>query len=205
MTARIKLGALAISWCLAAVIGSALALGGRALSTAGSTGASVVRDGLIEAAYADTGKGDYLFLPNRLSMWVINRINGKIIHYQFYDNQVGTVERSRISSINLEWFPLRDTDFLLSDRNLTSFMWVVNRVTGNFQVWRANRDGILSTDQWPVPAGEDMQGEAMPPSIRDERSGFSPTRRAPATPEESPASEPAKRRPDVRPPRARNS
>ena len=30
------------------------------------------------ARQADVGKGDYFFLPNRMSMWVVNRSNGML-------------------------------------------------------------------------------------------------------------------------------
>ena len=205
MTVRMtRLGALTLSWCLAAAAGSALTLGAAALLVGRpSAGGLPARDGWVELAMADTGKGDYLFLANRLSMWVINRVNGKIIHYEVKDNSLGTVERSHVSAINLEWFPMRDTDFLGSDRNLTPYLWVVNRVTGNFQVWRVYRDGNLITDQFPVPVGEDMQADPTAPMLREDRGGVSPNRRPLSTPDD-PAAEPAKKRTDTRATRQRN-
>ena len=39
-------------------------------------------------------------------------------------------------------------------------------VKGDFQLWRANRDGTLTTDESLVPAGEDLMGEAPRPTER---------------------------------------
>jgi hypothetical protein len=205
MTVRMtRLGALTISWCLAAAAGSALTIGAAAL-LGGRSGGSMasVGDGWVEKAMADVGKGDYFFLANRLSMWVINRSNGRLIHYEIKDNSMGTVVSSHVGQLNLEWFPMRDTDFLGSDRNLTPYLWVVNRVTGNFQVWRVYRDVNLITDQFPVPVGEDMQAEPTPPMLREDRGGVSPMHRLPPAPEE-PAAEPAKKRTDSRAKSPRN-
>ncbi len=125
--------------------------------------------GFLRTVQADVGRGEYLFLPCRREMWVVNKVNGKLVHYQFFDNELGTVERSRIVAINQELFPLRDTDFLLSDRNLNSLLWVANRATGDFQLWRANRDGTLSTDKEAVSAGTDLrQAPSEPSPVRAE-------------------------------------
>ncbi len=168
MIARIRPPGLFLSWLMAAFLGALLALGGAALWRGSSAGTNATdenffSDVLIQRAYADVGKGEHIFLPHRMAMWVINRTNGKIIHYLFYDNQVGTVERSRVGQINPEIFPPSDTGFVLSNRNLTSYLWVVNYATGDFQVWRSNRDGTLSTDAFPVPAGEDLRSVSISP------------------------------------------
>jgi hypothetical protein len=162
-------GRRAAAWVLGAAAGSALTL--LALSLSGGRGdrAAASFQSWIPVARADVGKGDYLFLPNRMQMWVVNRTNGKLIHYKFLDNQVGTVERSRIARINTDFFPLKDTEFLLSDRNFTAVLWVVNRATGDFQVWRSNQDGSLTTDDYLVPAGEDLLGEPAKNTIMNER------------------------------------
>jgi hypothetical protein len=144
-------------WWLAVGVG-ALCLAGASLWRGSGEGFGLP-EALVETARADIGKGDYLFLPNRFSMWVVNRTNGKVIHYQFFDNQVGTVERSRIAQVSADLFPPADTEYMLSDRNMTAHLWVVNRATGDFQVWRANRDGSITTDEVPVQAGEHLREE----------------------------------------------
>jgi len=145
---------------LSAILGALFALGGAALwkgSFSSGPGSLEFPEGFVEIAHAQVGKGEFLFLPHRMSMWVVNKSNGKIIYYKFRDNQIGEVDHSRIAQINTDIFPLTDTRFLLSDRNLTSYLWVANTVTGDFQMWRSNRDGNLTTDTYPVPAGEDMK------------------------------------------------
>lgn len=156
MRARIERAA--FRWGVPFLAGGALCLSVAALWRGPREGLGLP-ESLIETARADIGKGDYLFLPNRFAVWVVNKTNGKIIHYQFFDNQVGTVERSRVARVNTEAFPSADTEYLLSDRNMTAHLWVANRATGDFQVWRANRDGSLTTDEVPVQAGEHLREE----------------------------------------------
>ncbi len=107
---------------------------------------------------AELGTGEYLFLPCRKEMWVINRTQGKIIHYHFFDNEQGTVERTRVAQVKTDVFPSQDTDYAISDRNLNSYLWVSNRVTGDFQFLKATRDGTINADSEPVSAGDDLRG-----------------------------------------------
>jgi len=163
---------------------SLMALGGLLLAGAalfvsvgpGSSGGDVLGGlpgSFIQIARADVGKGEYQFLPCRREMWVVNRTNGKFVHYQFFDTEMTTVDRSRIAAIDQNVFPLRDTLFLLSDRNLNSYLWVVNTATGDFQMWRANRDGTLTTDELWVQAGEALKGEPSEPRPkRTQRGGL---------------------------------
>jgi len=169
---RARIEGTAVRWGTAVLAAGALCLAVASLWRGPREGFGLP-EALVETARADIGKGDYLFLPNRFTMWVVNRTNGKIIHYQFYDNQIGTVERSRVAQVNADLFPPADTEFVLSDRNMTAHLWVVNRATGDFQVWRANRDGSITTDEVPVQAGEHLRQEPTgrvnsgpPPSIK---------------------------------------
>jgi hypothetical protein len=166
MTIAKRIRSSRVGWISAALLGGAIALGGASLLKGPAAGGPGLPEGLVETVRADIGKGDYLFLPNRKDMWVVNRANGKLIHYEYKDNLVGTVEHSQVSQLDQAIFPPADTEFMLSDRNLTGFLWVANRVTGDFQVWRANRDSTLSTDELPVPAGEDLRAEARKTSER---------------------------------------
>ena len=117
----------------------------------------------IETVRADVGRGEYLFLPCRREMWVVNQVNGRLVHYQFFDNELGTVERSRVAEIKDDRFPLRDTEFILSDRNLNSLLWVCNRATGDFQLWQANRDGSLTTHEKVAEAGSALRETPVEP------------------------------------------
>ncbi|MEM7236001.1 MAG: hypothetical protein AAF517_27795 [Planctomycetota bacterium] len=95
------------------------------------------------------GTGDFEFLPNRRTMWIVNRTTGRFAHFDLRNDQERTVHRSQIGSVNLREFPSESTDFLLSDRNYDAMLWVCNRVTGVVQLWRVNprgRDLILHVD-----------------------------------------------------------
>jgi len=198
-TKTLKITPQFLSFALAAFLGAGLAIGGASLWRGAADGTFRPAEWIVESARADVGKGDYLFLPYRMTMWVVNRTNGKLIHYQFYDNQVGTVERTRVSQVDAKVFPLKDTEFFLSERNLSSFIWVVNRGTGDFQIWRANRDGSLSTDEQYVQSGEDLRATVFKPtplrSDRRDAQPMPPVRRAagisPEAPPPSPAPAPA--------------
>lgn len=106
---------------------------------------------------ADLGDGDYLFFPNRRNMWVVNPRVGRVIHYKFLDTPKRAVEKSYVGEIDQKTFPLEDTVYILSERNIMDLLWVCNRRTGDFQLWRRNvRDGRLVTDPLPVSASRDL-------------------------------------------------
>jgi hypothetical protein len=176
---------------LAVGLALALALQGGLRREGMTAGESLDLPSLLPRIQADVGKGEYLFLPCRKEMWVVNRVNGKLVHYQFFDNEMGTVERSRIAAISTDLFPLRDTDFILSDRNLNSYLWVANRTTGDFQLWRASRDGTLHTDEKAIPAGEHLRAEAITPEMGtgvrpSPRPGIPASDSSPASPKRRP-------------------
>lgn len=102
---------------------------------------SQVQAALASAPAADLGDGDYLFLPNRRTVWVVNRRHGRIANYHFRDDQEQTVLRSRVVTLDPKDFPQGDTYYCLSDRNLTDVLWVCNVRTGDVQLWRARADG----------------------------------------------------------------
>lgn len=122
-----------------------------------------IHHGWLERAHADVGRGEYQFLPCRRQMWVVNRTNGKIVYYKFFETEDGKVERSDVSAIDLNVFPTRDTQFMLSDRNFTSLLWVANIATGDFQMWRANGDSTLTTGRVAVPAGDHLLEDPSSP------------------------------------------
>ena len=123
-----------------------------ALADQGGNGGSGGGDGLVvpspaailsaQAAQASgLGEGEYLFLPNRRSVWVINRTLGRFANYDFRDNIPQTVNRSRVVSLNQGDFPTQDTVYILSDRNFTSVLWVCNQRTGDVQLWVLRGNG----------------------------------------------------------------
>jgi hypothetical protein len=117
----------------------------------------------LPALHAQLGEGDYEFLPSRLDIWVVNRRNGRLIHYKFLDPEQGKVERSYTAQVDQNAFPPEDTEYVLSEHGLTDYLWVGNRRTGDFQVWRRSvRDGRLMTNEELVQAARQLSTPALP-------------------------------------------
>ena len=91
----------------------------------------------------DLGEGNYFFLPTRRTIWVVNRDNGRMVNYEFIDNEFMTVQKSRVARIDQVTFPPDESSYLLSDRNWHSIIWVCNRRTGDVQLWELVRDGEI--------------------------------------------------------------
>jgi len=123
--------------------------------SAASEVAGFLAQGLLREARADLEEGDYCFFPNRRSIWVVNRTNGRMAMYQFRNDEVGSVDRSRVASLDLNSFPREDTTILLSDRNLNNILWVCNVRTGDVQMWYPASDGTLRSDS-PVATSADL-------------------------------------------------
>lgn len=133
------------------VVAAALAL---ALIRGGDTGMPFPA---LPELQADAGDGEFLYFPNRRHVWVVHPQSGRIIHYKFLDTSQGVVERSYVAELDQEIFPPGDTVFALSERNIEDLLWVGNRRTGDFQLWRRNvRDGRLVTDPLPVQSAGDL-------------------------------------------------
>lgn len=107
--------------------------------------------GILRQAHADLADGDYDFFPNRKSVWVVNRVNGRMANYEVESDRV---ERSRVAKIDMRTFPREDTVIYLSDRNLTNLLWVCNARTGDVVLWRQDRDKTLKPHGPFVPAAE---------------------------------------------------
>ena len=111
----------------------------------------------IPELQAGVGDGDYLFFPNRRHVWVVHTTSGRLIHYKFLDTYDGMVEKSYVAEIDQGKFPPDDTVYALSERNVMDLLWVCNKRTGEFQLWRRNvRDGRLVTDARAVSAAGDV-------------------------------------------------
>jgi hypothetical protein len=111
--------------------------------------------GIFREAHAELGEGDYNFFPNRRSVWVVNRTNGRMATYNFHDDELGSVDRSRVATIDLRTFPRKDTVIFLSDRNYNNILWVCNSRTGDVQMWAPGRDGALKPSQ-PIASSVDL-------------------------------------------------
>jgi hypothetical protein len=111
--------------------------------------------GIMREASADLGEGDYEFFPNRRSIWIVNRSNGRMATYVFHLDELGSVDRSRVATIDLRTFPRKDTVIHMSDRNYNNILWVCNQRTGDVQMWYPGRDGALKAEQ-PIASSVDL-------------------------------------------------
>jgi hypothetical protein len=160
---RMLIGTATLTFALGGLIGilatlACFRIAGSATETdpfavSGVTG--FIAQGLFREARADLDEGDYSFFPNRRSVWVVNRTNGRMAMYQFRLDEVGSVDRSRVATLDLSAFPRDDTVILLSDRNLNNVLWVCNCRTGDVQMWYPASDGTLRSDT-PVATSADL-------------------------------------------------
>lgn len=137
------------------LLGGALLVGLGAIL--GATGSHLARDGStdlssalfaaegIAGAGAAQGGGDreYVFLTFRRNIWVVHRPSARVQFFMFPEDDEQQLVRSRVLQIDIENFPPEQTEFQLSERNLTNFLWVLNPATGRAQYVRAGRDGVL--------------------------------------------------------------
>jgi len=86
---------------------------------------------------------EYVFLTFRRNIWVVHRPSSRIQFFMFPEDEDQQLVRSRVLQIDVSTFPPEHTQFQLSERNLTNFLWVLNPVTGRAQYVRAGRDGVL--------------------------------------------------------------
>ena len=113
------------------------------------------RSALMAQVPKDLKEGEYLFLPSRRSIWVINRTNGRMAVYTFLNNEYSTVQRSRVGQIDTASFPLEDAFIQVSDRNLTNNLWICNVRTGDVQLWKVASDGELQK-AGPIATSTDL-------------------------------------------------
>jgi hypothetical protein len=126
--------------------GAVLFLFGALAPEPGATGASGLAAG-----------DRYLFLPARQNLWVVDQKKDAIMFFKFPDNEDRPIQRSRRSfPIDRSRFPREHTRFLLSMRNLTSLLWIVNGQTGEVQVIRYGRDGTFDAE-FHLPAGQQFE------------------------------------------------
>ena len=130
--------------------------GGTDERSGGNDGGAPLSPSVIRQARADLEDGDYEFFPNRRSIWIVNRTNGRMANYHFRDDEVGSVDRSRVATIDMKSFPREDTTIILSDRNLNNILWVCNRRTGDVQMWYPARDGTLRPET-PIASSNDLR------------------------------------------------
>jgi hypothetical protein len=87
----------------------------------------------------------YVFLPARQNLWVVDNVKSQIIFFKFPDREDRPIQRSKVFSIDRTRFPRDVATFVLSEREVTSILWIVNSATGDVQVVRYQRDGTVGT------------------------------------------------------------
>ena len=90
--------------------------------------------------------GRYLFLPARQNLWAVDKEKGAVIFFKFPDTDDRPIQRSRTFTIDPARFPRDRTKYLLSIRNLTSLLWVVNEDTGEVETLSYRRDGTFAAE-----------------------------------------------------------
>lgn len=98
--------------------------------------------------------GRYEFMPARQHLWVVDQERGAILFFQFPDTETRPIQRSRIFMIDRERFPADQTRYLLSSREITSILWIVNEHSGEVQVVTYRKDGTFSTHFHLSTAGQ---------------------------------------------------
>lgn len=145
------------------VAGILVGVGGALLFRAGGSGIRAMGDddiqsffpSIVREAHAALDDGDYEFFPNRRMIWVVNRTNGRMANYDFHDDELGSVDRSRVATIDLKTFPRKDTLIQMSDRNMNQILWLCNTRTGDVQKWVLDRNGSLKGET-PVASSTDL-------------------------------------------------
>lgn len=139
-SARFRRGALLVA--IGALLGAA---GSRLLEDAAPdlTPPLFADDGIVPAAAQGGATAEYEFLTFRRNIWVVHRPTGNVQFFMFPEDDEQQLIRSRMLQIDPVAFPMDQARFQISERNLTSFLWVMNPHTGKAQYVRAGRDGVL--------------------------------------------------------------
>ncbi len=115
---------------------------------------------MMREVHAALDEGDYEFFPIRRMMWVVNRTNGRMANYHFRNDEIGSVDRSRVAAVDLKAFPRKDTVIHMSERNVNPILWVCNIRTGDMQMWTLeDKDGTLKGEA-PVATSIDLLDRA---------------------------------------------
>ncbi|MFQ5653401.1 MAG: hypothetical protein ACE5GW_01555 [Planctomycetota bacterium] len=83
----------------------------------------------------------YTFLTFRRNLWLIRHTEGTVQYFIFPESEEQPLFRSQLLEIDRESFPVDQVRYQLSERNLASYLWILNPVTGKALYLRARRDG----------------------------------------------------------------
>ena len=103
---------------------------------------------LIGAVASQNGEvtGRYRFLPARQHLWVVDEEKGELLFFKFPDTETRPIQRSKTIAIDRSRFPRGKSDYLISTREMSSILWIVNETTGEVQVVGRRRDGTFSAE-----------------------------------------------------------
>ncbi|HNR99737.1 MAG TPA: hypothetical protein PKX48_12425 [Planctomycetota bacterium] len=98
----------------------------------------------------------YEFLPARQHLWVIDKERGEVLFLKFPDTETRPIQRSKLYAVDRARFPRESTSFILSTRELSSVLWIVNTATGDIEVVRYTKDGSFNA-QFRLSAAQQFQ------------------------------------------------
>lgn len=88
----------------------------------------------------------YDFLPARQHLWVVDKERGEVLFFKFPDTETRPIQRSKAYVVDRKRFPREATQFILSTRELSSVLWIVNEATGDVEVVRYTKDGAFDAE-----------------------------------------------------------
>lgn len=89
------------------------------------------------------GDGPYTYIPFRRHLWVIHHPTDKVQFFMFPSTEENPIEPSKVVTIDRNDFPVDQVEFRISDTNVTSYLWLLNPVTGKARYYKAQRDGKI--------------------------------------------------------------
>jgi 6-phosphogluconolactonase (cycloisomerase 2 family) len=93
-----------------------------------------------------SGDKRYEFLPARQHLWVIDKERGEVVFFKFPDTETRPIQRSKTYVVDRKRFPREETQFILSTRELSSVLWIVNEASGEVEVVRYTKDGAFDAE-----------------------------------------------------------
>lgn len=104
----------------------------------------------LTSAPVEVQQGEYTFFTYRRNVWIIQRSSGRAQFFLVPETHTSEarIEQSGVYQIDQTEFPPDQTELQISERNLSNYLWISNRVTGKSYFIRARRDGGF--DESPV-------------------------------------------------------
>ena len=93
------------------------------------------------------GDDPYTYIPFRRHLWVIHNNADKAQFFMFPSTDEKPIEPSKIVAIDRNDFPSDQVEYRLSDTNVTSYLWLLNPITGKARYYKAQRDGKIEVSE----------------------------------------------------------